>query len=34
MGALLALTSVVHLLLAFAPTAHHHPGVHQDPQRP
>ena len=30
MGALLALTSLVHLLLAFAPTAHHHPGVQQE----
>ncbi len=27
MGALLALTGVVHLLLAAAPTTHHHPGV-------
>ncbi len=27
MSALLGLTSLVHLLLAFAPTTHHHPGV-------
>jgi TRAP-type transport system small permease protein len=27
MGGLLALTSLVHLVLAFAPTTHHHPGV-------
>jgi TRAP-type C4-dicarboxylate transport system permease small subunit len=27
MSALLALTGMVHLLLAFAPTTHHHPGV-------
>jgi TRAP-type C4-dicarboxylate transport system permease small subunit len=27
MSALLALTALVHLLLAFAPTTHHHPGV-------
>ncbi len=27
MGALLALTALVHALLAFAPTTHHHPGV-------
>jgi TRAP-type transport system small permease protein len=27
MSALLGLTALVHLLLAFAPTAHHHPGV-------
>jgi TRAP-type transport system small permease protein len=27
MSALLALTGVVHVLLAFAPAAHHHPGV-------
>jgi TRAP-type C4-dicarboxylate transport system permease small subunit len=27
MSVLLALTGVVHLLLAFAPTPHHHPGV-------
>jgi TRAP-type C4-dicarboxylate transport system permease small subunit len=30
MGVLLALTALVHLLLAFAPTAHHHPGVDPD----
>jgi TRAP-type transport system small permease protein len=27
MSGLLALTALVHLLLAFAPTEHHHPGV-------
>ena len=27
MSGLLGLTALVHLLLAFAPTAHHHPGV-------
>jgi TRAP-type transport system small permease protein len=27
MSALLSLTGVVHVLLAFAPAAHHHPGV-------
>jgi TRAP-type C4-dicarboxylate transport system permease small subunit len=27
MSGLLGLTAVVHLILAFAPTAHHHPGV-------
>jgi TRAP-type C4-dicarboxylate transport system permease small subunit len=27
MSALLALTALVHALLAFAPTTHHHPGV-------
>jgi len=27
MSALLALTALVHLLLAVAPTTHHHPGV-------
>jgi TRAP-type C4-dicarboxylate transport system permease small subunit len=27
MSGLLALTALVHLLLAFAPTPHHHPGV-------
>lgn len=27
MGALLALTSLVHGVLAFSPTPHHHPGV-------
>jgi TRAP-type transport system small permease protein len=27
MGALLALTALVHLILAFAPITHHHPGV-------
>lgn len=27
MGGLLGLTALVHLLLAFAPAAHHHPGV-------
>jgi TRAP-type C4-dicarboxylate transport system permease small subunit len=27
MSALLALTGLVHVLLAFAPTSHHHPGV-------
>lgn len=30
MAALLALTALVHLLLAFVPTAHHHPGAEQD----
>jgi TRAP-type C4-dicarboxylate transport system permease small subunit len=30
MGVLLALTALVHLLLAFAPAAHHHPGVDPD----
>jgi TRAP-type C4-dicarboxylate transport system permease small subunit len=34
MGVLLALTALVHLLLAFAPTAHHHPGVDPDLQAP
>ncbi|HET9977911.1 MAG TPA: TRAP transporter small permease [Burkholderiaceae bacterium] len=29
MSGLLGLTALVHLLLAFAPTAHHHPGVEQ-----
>jgi TRAP-type C4-dicarboxylate transport system permease small subunit len=29
MSALLGLTALVHGLLAFAPTAHHHPGVDQ-----
>ena len=27
MSGLLALTALVHALLAFAPTTHHHPGV-------
>jgi hypothetical protein len=31
---LLALTALVHLLLAFAPTTHHHPGVDPDLQGP
>jgi len=30
MGGLLALTSLVHLLLALMPTAHHDPGVEQE----
>jgi TRAP-type C4-dicarboxylate transport system permease small subunit len=34
MGVLLALTALVHLLLAFAPTAHHHPGVDPELQVP
>jgi TRAP-type transport system small permease protein len=34
MGALLALTALVHLLLAFAPTTHHHPGVDADLRAP
>jgi TRAP-type C4-dicarboxylate transport system permease small subunit len=29
MSALLGLTALVHLLLAFAPTEHHHPGVEE-----
>ena len=29
MSVLLAITAAVHLLLAFAPTGHHHPGVDQ-----
>jgi TRAP-type transport system small permease protein len=29
MSALLGLTALVHLLLAFAPTSHHHPGVEE-----
>jgi TRAP-type transport system small permease protein len=32
MSALLALTGVVHLLLAFVPTTHHHPGVEEELQ--
>jgi TRAP-type C4-dicarboxylate transport system permease small subunit len=30
MSALLGVTALVHLLLAFAPTTHHHPGVEQE----
>jgi TRAP-type transport system small permease protein len=30
MSGLLAVTALVHLLLAFAPTTHHHPGVEDE----
>ena len=34
MSGLLAATAVVHLLLSFAPTSHHHPGVDEEPGTP
>jgi len=34
MSGLLAVTGLVHLVLSFAPTAHHHPGVDEEPATP
>lgn len=34
MSGLLAMTGLVHLVLSFAPTTHHHPGVDEEPGAP